>query len=77
MDVIASGVSTVVRLKDPIPVHLLYLTAWVDEQEDIHFSKDIYDRDPPLERALKAQLNDTVHVFPTPDTQIMKAENQS
>jgi L,D-transpeptidase YcbB len=58
-DTIASGVTTVVRIKDPIPVHLLYWTAWVTETGTVHFGNDIYDRDPPLSRALKAKLKDT------------------
>ncbi len=59
MGTIESGVTTVVRIKDPIPVHLLYWTAWVTEKGTIHFGNDIYDRDPPLSRALKAKLKDT------------------
>ena len=59
LETINSGVTTVVRIKDPIPVHLLYWTAWVTEKGTIHFGNDIYDRDPPLSRALKAKLKDT------------------
>jgi len=58
-DTISSGVTTVVRIKDPIPVHLLYWTAWVTETGTVHFGNDIYDRDPPLSRALKTKLKDT------------------
>jgi L,D-transpeptidase YcbB len=58
-ETIESGVTTVVRIKDPIPVHLLYWTAWVTETGTVHFGNDIYDRDPPLSRALKAKLKDT------------------
>jgi L,D-transpeptidase YcbB len=35
----------VVVLKHPIPVHLVYLTAWADEDGTIHFFKDLYGRD--------------------------------
>jgi L,D-transpeptidase YcbB len=59
MGTIESGVTTVVRIKDPIPVHLLYWTAWVTETGTVHFGNDIYDRDPPLSRALKAKLKDS------------------
>ena len=41
-----------VRLPEPIPVHVLYWTAWVDEAGTVHFRKDIYGRDKPLEEAL-------------------------
>jgi murein L,D-transpeptidase YcbB/YkuD len=45
----------IVRLPEPIPVHVLYWTAWVDEAGLVHFRKDIYGRDKPLEEALGVQ----------------------
>jgi murein L,D-transpeptidase YcbB/YkuD len=47
------GERRVVRLQRPIPVHLLYWTAWSDEKGTVFFREDIYDRDRPLMRALK------------------------
>ena len=38
----------VVMLKDPIEVHLVYLTAWADESGTVHFFKDIYGHDQRL-----------------------------
>ncbi len=73
METIESGVTTVVRIKDPIPVHLLYWTAWVADTGTIHFGNDIYDRDPPLSRALKAKLKDTF--IPTENLPDLRAEN--
>lgn len=43
----------VVALKDPIPVHLVYLTAWVDENGTVYFFQDLYGRDKPLLAELK------------------------
>ncbi len=52
--VLDSGVETTVRLDRPLPVHLLYWTAWVDERGRIQYRSDIYRRDPPLIEALDA-----------------------
>jgi murein L,D-transpeptidase YcbB/YkuD len=37
-----------VTLKDPVPVYIGYLTAWVDREGAINFRKDIYNRDSRL-----------------------------
>ncbi|MFH2046720.1 MAG: L,D-transpeptidase family protein [Pseudomonadota bacterium] len=42
-----------VRLPEPIPVHILYWTAWANEDGQINFRNDIYKRDQPLLKALK------------------------
>ena len=34
-----------VELETPIPVHLTYITAWVDEKGLLHFRDDVYARD--------------------------------
>ena len=41
-----------VMLPRGIPVHILYWTAWVDEQGQVQFRDDIYERDAALEVAL-------------------------
>jgi murein L,D-transpeptidase YcbB/YkuD len=53
MEAIEKGTPQVVWLKRPISVHLQYWTAWVDETGRLNFRHDIYDRDRPLDRALK------------------------
>jgi murein L,D-transpeptidase YcbB/YkuD len=47
-----AGEESSYMLKNKIPVIIGYLTAWVDEKGDIHFFKDIYDRDDRLARLL-------------------------
>lgn len=41
----SSGKTQTVHLPEPIPIYLLYLTAWSDEQGEVHFSADVYGRD--------------------------------
>jgi L,D-transpeptidase YcbB len=36
----------------PVPVHILYLTAWVDEAGALRFSPDVYEFDGPQRAAL-------------------------
>lgn len=40
-----SGVERHVKLKEKIPVHVVYFTAWVDEHNGLHFQPDIYGYD--------------------------------
>ncbi len=42
-----------VELPAPINVHVLYLTAWVDDNGILNFREDIYSRDERLYRAMK------------------------
>jgi L,D-transpeptidase YcbB len=37
-----------VTLKHPVPVSIVYFTAWADDRGRIHFRDDIYDRDQRL-----------------------------
>ena len=45
-----------VTLKMPIPIHLLYWTAFVDDTGDVHFRNDIYGRDTKLLLALYEKM---------------------
>jgi murein L,D-transpeptidase YcbB/YkuD len=33
------------RLPEPIPVYVLYLTSWVDDDGLVHFREDVYQRE--------------------------------
>ena len=35
----------IIKLDEPIPIHITYMTAWADEQGVINFRPDIYKRD--------------------------------
>jgi len=49
---IDTGEQRIVRLRTPVPVHLVYWTVWVDEDGTLQFRDDIYDRDTGLAAAL-------------------------
>jgi hypothetical protein len=39
------GTETHVKLREPIPIHILYLTSWVDPKGGLHFRDDVYGYD--------------------------------
>ena len=49
---IESGETRVIPVNPAMPVHLLYLTAWMDENNTVQFRDDIYNRDDCLKSAL-------------------------
>lgn len=50
---VKTGIEKAVPLPEPISVHVLYLTAWVDEQGIMQFRDDVYKRDTRLYEALR------------------------
>jgi len=50
--ILAQDQETTVRLGRALPVHLLYWTSWVDEQGQIQYRRDLYQRDARLLQAL-------------------------
>ena len=44
-DALDSGREKVVALPEPIPVHIAYWTAWVDDRGTLRFGPDVYDQD--------------------------------
>jgi L,D-transpeptidase YcbB len=51
--VVRSGKRTVVRLNKKIPIHIVYLTSWVNKDGSVWFRKDVYSRDKTLAEALR------------------------
>lgn len=47
-EVVRSGKTTYVKLARPIPLHIVYMTAWVDERGIVNFRNDVYDNDPDI-----------------------------
>lgn len=56
--VIAQGKERIVNLKSPIPVHVTYLTAWVNKDGSVQFRRDPYKRDEQLAQVLTGALAD-------------------
>lgn len=50
--VVAGGKNTIVKLKTPVPVHIVYLTAFVNKDGTVNFREDVYGRDKILAEAL-------------------------
>jgi murein L,D-transpeptidase YcbB/YkuD len=49
---IDQGIKLIIMLQSPIPVHILYLTVWADDEGTAYFTRDIYNRDIRLINAL-------------------------
>lgn len=49
---LASTATRTVVVADPLPVYLLYWTAFVDEEDRLHFRDDVYGRDGRVLAAL-------------------------
>lgn len=56
LEAIDAGRNRVQRLKAPIPVYILYQTAWVDEAGHMQFRDDVYQRDRRLAGLLPTAL---------------------
>lgn len=54
-EAIVSGEQKSVKLPEPIPVHILYFTAWVEDDGTLQFRKDVYGHDARLEAALRKE----------------------
>jgi L,D-transpeptidase YcbB len=50
--VLESAKTTRINLREPVAVHLTYLTAWVGEGGTVEFRDDVYGRDALLAKAL-------------------------
>ena len=57
---IAEGKERIVNLKTPVPVHVTYLTAWVNKDGAVNFRRDPYKRDDQLAEVLAGSLVDDV-----------------
>ncbi len=51
-DAVADGKEKFINLKKPLPVYIVYFTAWVNEEGKLNFRDDIYNHDLKLEREI-------------------------
>ena len=65
--IIESGQETTVRLPRALPVHLLYWTAWAEDDQVVHYTRDVYRRDGAVLEALLG----TVPAATTPEPSII------
>jgi murein L,D-transpeptidase YcbB/YkuD len=56
--ILSSGTRRVVAIPGPMPVHLIYMTAWMNSDGRLQFRNDIYSRDRDLNTALKQRPPD-------------------
>jgi murein L,D-transpeptidase YcbB/YkuD len=54
---LASGETHTINLNRPVPVYLVYFTAFTDDEGQVVFRRDIYARDRVVIQALRAQNN--------------------
>ena len=55
---LAAGETRQLDLANPIPIYIVYFTAWVDDVGILQFRPDVYGRDSDLLRTLAAPLSD-------------------
>jgi murein L,D-transpeptidase YcbB/YkuD len=53
-EVLEAGEETVSLLREPVPIHLVYMTALVDEEGRLGFRPDVYGLDWVLQQALES-----------------------
>ena len=46
---LGSGKTKYINIRNPIPIYITYITAWVDQDGFTHFREDIYQRDSGTE----------------------------
>lgn len=66
--VVDRGRTRHVSLAEPLPVLLLYLTAYADEQGRVSYRRDVYERDQALREALASPVLRARIAFPEPPT---------
>lgn len=64
---IGSGRTHALPLREPVPIYIVYLTAWADADGAVHFRRDLYGRDARLLTALQALSTAALPAVPKAD----------
>ena len=56
LDLFESSARKNIFLNEQIPVHLVYITTWADNEGVVHFRNDVYEQDRILDKALKKKF---------------------
>ena len=59
---IDSKLTQVHRLSQTMPIYITYFTAWVDDQDRVHFRPDIYKRNAPILQALHQETRRPAYI---------------
>lgn len=51
-----AGTERTARVRDPLPLHVLYWTSWVDEAGIVQFREDVYGRNAALRAAMRSAV---------------------
>ena len=51
-ETVAAGEEKWIKLKEQVPVFIVYFTAWADQDGTVHFRDDVYGHDKALEQAM-------------------------
>ena len=53
-ELLDTGLTTTIYLRNPLPTYLVYFTAFTDGHGEVIFRRDLYDRDGAIVAALRA-----------------------
>ena len=56
LEIVAQKQERWVRLAEPVPIHIAYFTAWVEDDGTVQFRDDLYGRDRALADALGVEI---------------------
>jgi murein L,D-transpeptidase YcbB/YkuD len=54
-----AGKERAVKIKNPVPVFIIYYTAWVDDRGELNFRDDVYGHDKKLMAKMFTGITDT------------------